>query len=188
MTKLELWNFALGCIPHGHRIVSDEENSTEADYCRMFWDAARMKVLSTHNWTFATRSMECAGGLHRGVNGVHWVFPMPEGAVKVVGVFDQTGRQIEANGLDGLLVSHEPMGELRYVIDIEDPSSMPYLVQVAIAWDLAAQIAPLITSGGIRLRQIAQQAAIALGDARQADTGAVEGGGYSSTHYADSRR
>ncbi len=188
MTKLELWNFALGCIPHDKLIVSDSENSTEADRCRTFWDAARVKILSAHNWTFAMRSMECAGGLHRGVNGARWVFPMPEGAVKLVGVFDISGRQVEATGLDGLIVTREPMGELRYVIDIEDPSLMPYLVQVAIAWDLAAQIAPLITSGGIRLRQIAQQAAIALGDARQADSGAVEGGGFSSAHYADARR
>ena len=188
MTKLELWNFALACIPQGKKILSDDEDSTEADYCRMFWDAARVKVLSTHNWTFATRSMECSGGLHQGVNGARWVFPMPAGSVKIVGVFDPTGRQVEALGIDGLIVTQEPMGELRYVTDIEDTSSMPDLVQIAIAWDLAAQIAPLVTSGGIRLRQIAQQAAIALGDARQADTGAVEGGGYASTHYADSRR
>lgn len=188
MTKLELWNFALGCIPHDKRIASEVEDSTEADRCRMFWDAARIKVLSTHNWTFAMRSMDCSGGLHQGVNGARWVFPMPEGAIKVVGVFDPTGRQVEALGIDGLVVCQEPMGELRYIIDIENPSAMPYLVQVALAWDLAAQVAPLITSGGIRLRQIAQQAAIALGDARQADSGAVEGGGYSSTHYADSRR
>lgn len=188
MTTLELWNLALGMIPHDKTILDEAETSTEAKRCRMFWLPSRVKVLSVHDWTFATRTIDCSGGLHQGLTGSHWVFPKPHGAIKIIGVFDARGQQLEVYGRDDVLVSATPMAQLRYVADVPNPDDMPDLVQVAVAWELAAQIAPLITSGGIRLKQIAQQAAIALGDARQADSSAVEGGGVSPNFYAEARR
>lgn len=187
MTKLDLWNFALAQIPHDKRVLAEDEQSIEAERCRMFWDVSRVKVLSIHNWTFATRRVDCAAGLHVTALGHSFTYPRPSDALKVIGIFDARGRQINCSGYNGMLYADEAFARLKYIVDIEEPSDMPLLVQIAIGWDLAVQIAPLITGGGVRIRQIAQQAQNALADAKLTDTESVQGGGQPDTHYADAR-
>ena len=53
MTKVDIWNTALGAVGHDTRVESETEDSAEAFRCRLFWNLARRACLRRADWGFA---------------------------------------------------------------------------------------------------------------------------------------
>jgi len=52
-SKVEIWNLALGHLKADNSVQTENENSFEAEQCRIFYDPCRRRVLRDHAWTFA---------------------------------------------------------------------------------------------------------------------------------------
>ena len=59
-SKLEIWNMALVNITQSPSIQGVNEDSTEANYCRTYYDRARRSLLQGHDWNFARKRLTLA--------------------------------------------------------------------------------------------------------------------------------
>jgi len=185
MTELEIWNRALGALPHDKRVESLTEDSTEALRCRDHFDASRLHVLAAHEWGWALRSMPmCDGCYHAG----KYAYPRPQSAARIVGLFGMDGRQVDAIAIDGMFLSSSPAASIRYVYDEKNVEHIPPAVAQAIMYELASRIALPITSNNNTERTMTTRAMSALSDARLNDAQEVRHSGVSPDYYAESRR
>ena len=200
MTTLEVWNFALGQIPHDKRVKSVDENSTEALRCRDNWEVARRKVLGAHAWTFAVDELACEGAMLRTARGARWRYPKPAGALRSLGLFwDDAGRsdllfrarggmrQLPALGLGGALSAREPRAIILFIRDIEDVVEFPEDVAEAAGWELAALVCPLMSGGADGAARLEARAALALQTAIGHDADTVEDSGSDGMEFVRAR-
>lgn len=166
MTTLEIWNAALALLPHDRTVEAEDEDSTEALRCRQHWDAARRAVLAAHDWGFLVRELPvCASQRQCG----RYDYPRPTHCLRVLGLFDENGRRVEAEAVNGVFRTREPAAAIRFLADETRPERMPSIVQDAIESELAARLAPVVTGNRIRARDLAEAARAALDAARALD-------------------
>lgn len=185
MTRLDVWNRALALLPHDRRVASEDEESTEAERCREHWDAARRRVLTAREWGWAVRSAPaCCGCAEIG----RFFAMRPPEALLVVGLFDRSGRRIAAEAIDGGFRIREPASEIRYVPDEDDPEAWPFAVREAVAAELAARIAPVMTDNPQRAAQLRQDAVAALEEAGRQDAQETAWSGGDPLAFVHARR
>lgn len=185
MTKLDIWNMALACLPHDRRITAEDDGSTEAMRCSDAWDLARLSVITSTNWGFLTREDSLCCG-HRHHNRLFF-FPRPASAVKVIGLYDRDGRKVRAHALNGGLSSDERVCSIRYLEDNEDYDSWPPWFLEAVVRELAYRIAGTVT-GSLQHSSVHQQnAAIALAKAQKADSSEIRHDGTNGKTFFRAR-
>lgn len=189
MTQLQLWNAALGKLPHDRTVASLDENSTEAIRCRMEWDSARTAVLTAHPWGFLKRDSGLMHGMRTCAHGQHmYAYQYPAEHMKLLGLFSADGRKLKADVVNGMILSTSPVASIRYLNDETDPSKMPPLVVDAIVLNLAQRLAPIVTGQPRLQADLMARATVALSNAKQADSMEVEYSGTTGTTYIDARR
>lgn len=185
MTELEIWNRALGALPHDKRVVSLDEDTTEALRCRDHFAASRLHVLAAHEWGWALRSLPvCEGCYHNG----KYAYPRPQNVARIIGLFNESDRQVDAIATDGLFLSSSPVASIRYIYDETNVERIPFAVAQAIMYELASRIALPITSNIVTERNMKQRALDSLSDARLNDAQECRHSGVSPDYYAESRR
>lgn len=187
MDTLQIWNQALSKLPHDKQVVSLTEDSTEALRCATEWEGARKSVLTSHAWGCLKRTTVCTAGCNYQHEDMKYTYPRPANALRVIGLFDIEGRQVRSEVINNAFFSDAPMASIRYVVDQEDPSELPFLMQEAIMYELAARIALPITGNVMTQRMVQAQAKNALELAKQADSSETDYSGTRGTTYADAR-
>lgn len=167
MTTLDLWNTALSLLPHDRRVDSENDDTTEALRCRDHYERARMRVLTSHPWGFLTMA-EPVHGCE--TDSRVFAYTRPIGALKVLGLYTRDGRRMEAEAINGALVTRTPAHTVRWLRDEKDPDKWPAQVQDAVALELAARICPVITANPQREAALKALAAQALSDAWLTDS------------------
>jgi hypothetical protein len=166
VTKLDIWNAALALLPHDRRIASESEQSVERERCAEHWDAARRAVLTAREWGWLVRSEPaCCGAAHTG----GWFAQRPMGALLVLGFWDSMGNRVGSEPLNGGFRVRGPAREVRYLMDEEDPEMWPYAVRDAVAAELAARIAPVMTDNPARTQELRISAMARLEEAGRQD-------------------
>lgn len=188
MTKLQIWNGALAQLPHDRTVASEDDTSTEALRCSQEWEAARTKVLSAHEWGFLRMSVPvCAGDYCGDVGNALYAYPRPMSAMRILGLYDDEGRKVRAEVVNGMLVSPEPRASLRFLYDEADPERWPTLVQRAVLMELAARLCPVVTMNLQNTRALMERAKMALDDAVMSDSSEVEYSGSAGDSYLKAR-
>lgn len=183
MTKIAIWNKALALLPHDRRVNALTDTSLEAQRCAEHWDAARRAVLCAREWGWAVKSAPACCGC-----GVHGYFAMrPPEALIVLGLFDRTGRRVAAEAINGGFRIKEPAAEIRYIEDEDDPERWPFAFQDAVAAELAARIAPVITDNPQRSVALRQDAMARLEEASRQDATETAYGGSDPLVFVHAR-
>ena len=184
MTKLEIWNKALALLPHDRRVEAEDDGSLEAQRCAEHWDAARRSVLCSREWGWAAKSAPaCCGAAD--IGGFFAMRP-PE-ALFVLGLFDRTGRRVAAEAINSGFRIKEPASEIRYIEDEDDPDRWPFAFQDAVAAELAARIAPVMTDNPQRSVQLRQDAMARLEEASRQDATETAYGGSDPLVFVHAR-
>ncbi len=164
-------NQALGKIGISQFIADlDTEQSNEARVCRVYYEAARDRVLSAMPWGFAKRTAELQD---IGTPPAGWLFRYryPNDCLKARKLIE-TGATIEGQGVDFCVVEDEANGG-KAICANSHPVSLIYSARITnvnlftqafndtFSWSLAADIAsPLSAATG--MAQAANQAYTAM--------------------------
>lgn len=187
MDKFDIWNRALAILPHDRRVAPSNTSTTEYLRCADNWDAARRHVLSAHDWGWATRALSHA---HGSACGADWrfTFARPSDALRILGLFDISGRRVKAEAVEGFFRARSPVVEMRYIPDLDDDTidTWPAHFTEAVAWELARRIAPTIQ--GKPSRTATEGAARALEAARKIDASETAWNGTGGRTFAEARR
>lgn len=187
MTVLDIWNAALAMLPHDRRIADINEDSTEALRCRDAWDGARKAVITAAEWGCLTRSQAVCGGCFAHSPMGMYEYPRPVGALRVIGLFDYKGRKLQAQAIDGKLVSRYHASFIKYIPDNEDTESWSSWFTDAVIAELAARIASTITGSMQQTKVLEQKAMVMLSTAKQIDAQEISYGGTDGRTYARAR-
>lgn len=184
MTKLEIWKHALALLPHDRPDLAEEEGTVERLRCEQHWDAARRAVLSAREWNcLAVEEPACCGA-----NAFGSLFAMrPPNALVVLGLFDRSGRRVASEAINGGYRIKEPAAAIRYVPDDNEPDRWPAAVQDAVAAELAARIAPVMTDNPARSAQLRQDATARLEEAGRQDAMETAFGGEDPLVFVHAR-
>lgn len=185
MTKLDIWNRALALLPHDRPVESEDEESTEALRCRQHWDVARKSVLTAREWGWAAQEAPACCGAN--ATGGWFCFRPPE-ALLVIGLYTLDGRRVASDPVNGGLRAREPFTVVRYIQDEPDPDRWPPAFQEAVATELAARIAPVMTDNPARSAELRQAALAALEEAGHQDAQETAGDGGDPLVFVHARR
>lgn len=188
MTKLDIWNQALALLPHDRRVEAEDEDTTEALRCRTHYDAARRHVLVSHEWGFLTMAGPTDTCPPERSCGAAFAYSRPGFALRVLGLYTQDGRRLDATAVDGILVTHLPAASIRWLRDSEDPDEWPCQVQDAVAYELAARICPVVTGNPVRETALKASAAQTLREAWLSDSMETAYMGTDGRTYINARR
>ncbi len=188
MTKLDIFNLALAQLPHDRSVDSEEDTSTEAVRCTAEGEPAVVKVLSGHDWNFLTTQLPVVAGRLCALYGDgNYAYPRPAECLRVLGLYDASGRKLATYAVDGMFVAREPAAFVRYLRDVRDPDRWPPLVRTAVVMELARRLCPLITGDRRRSLDLQNAATVAFLEAVHADSHEVAGGGTDGRTYARAR-
>ena len=186
MTVLDIWNAALAMLPHDRRINSIEENSTEALRMRDAWDSARQYVIASAEWGWLVeQDVVCPSQAHSPIG--MYQYPRPMGAIRVLGLFDNRGRRIQAQSVDGMLLSRYQASSVRYIRDNTDVEMWPSWFTDAVVTELASRVAGSITGSMQQAKVLEAKAMLMLEKAKQIDAQEIAYSGTDGRTYARSR-
>ena len=186
MTKVDIWNMALGAVGHDTRVESETEDSAEAGRCRLFWDLARRACLRRADWGFAMERGPLGRAAAVDAHGA-W-YPAPR-AVRLCGVWDAAGRPVRARlerGMILLAVGGEG-ATARYVRDSEDPDEWDAEFASCMVFRLAEALAFPMTGKSSLTQAMHERWLSALGEAKQDDADESRETGRPAEMYAQAR-
>ena len=159
-SKLQIWNLALANISQTPSIQGINEDSSEANFCRVYYDDARKSSLQKHDWGFA-RKMLILAEVSEGKPDI-WAYQYGyptaclqarsivkpvDGAPEIpfeIGVRPDTGL---IGGSDAKVIfTDKEEAILRYTYDQEDTTFFSAGFTIYLSWVLSTLIAFPITS------------------------------------------
>lgn len=143
MTKLDIWNAALGMIGHDRQVTSVDplvDASVEATRCRTFWDGARRLVFASRPWQWLAVE-DAISATETGDDGVTHVFDKPDDMLRLIAARATDGTPVVCHPHATTLRSDADEMVIEYVADDDDPTWWPPLICDAVAAELAARIA-----------------------------------------------
>lgn len=185
MTVLEIWNGALSLLPHDRRIKDINEDSTEALRCRDAWDRVRKQLIAKHEWGWLVCSTPCINGAKCDDSEATYRYPYPS-AVRVLGLFDASGRRVKAEVVNHAIVSPEPKGYIRYLPDEDNANRYPPWFADALVSLLAETLMPMFhnASNNSRLQVLSQKL---ISEAIRIDSSEVQWSGTDGKTFAKAR-
>lgn len=148
-SKTGLCSLALGRV--GQDAIEDiDELSTEAGYCRRFYDGARTSTLRKYNWAFARRVQSLALLADETSHQYEYVYAKPSSCLKVIALHPEDGYAPDDAKISFLVMgnyihSDEPNAQAEYVYDEEDTTKFDPLFAEAFSYRLAADLAMPLT-------------------------------------------
>lgn len=175
---VSICNLALRNIGEQTRVTSiaPSDGSLAADLCAEFYPIALDNTLARHQWDFSQRRKQLTA--ETASNRTEWLYAyrLPGDFMGVVSVLPadptddthQRGRRLDleftietdVNG-DRRLFCNEPNVVLRYQARVTDTAMFSSRFKKALAWDLAAMLAPPMVKGekGLEAHRLAMQMA-----------------------------
>ncbi len=140
----DICNLALARIGQG-KISSLAEQSAAAVACNDLYDSARRAVLAMHSWRFATK-IDTLAPIDEVVPGYSFSYAIPSDSIHVIGL-EPISRvpSIEFRVVGDALWTDDATGQIVYVWDQEDCNTFDPIFISALAYYLAADLAPVLT-------------------------------------------
>ena len=181
-SAVEICNVALSSYLGARPITSLEQQTPEAEACRLHYDRVRRSLLERADWVFATRR-EVLARLADNDRADRWAYryARPAGMLKLrwvndaamMGVAHANGRNPDAlrEITADAIYSHIPGALVEFTADVTDPTLFPASFGDALAAALAAAIAMPITRDGAKMQAAQDHAAALLEQAMVSDAG-----------------
>lgn len=147
-------------------ITSLTDNNIRANTASHLYPDVRDAVMTTHAWNCATKRALLSEEAVTEVYGPTHTYQLPADFLRLVRVEEDTEFRIEANNR---IVSDESPLRITYLARITDPAKMDELLKRAIAFRLAAEMAPRLTGSDARAQQMFGMYQEALDEARLRD-------------------
>jgi len=160
---VEIANRALGRLGKG-RIDNLTSGDDLVQYVNTFLGEAVESVLSARAWTLATR-LQLARRAVAPVYGYAYSYALPVDLVNLVSVLTEGDYKVES---DSILTDSETV-YITYVPRPTDPATLPGYLKKAISTHLAFLLTTPLTSSDAMAARIAQEAAMSLQEAVNAD-------------------
>lgn len=150
-STVDIWNLALHLVG-GSSVVDPNEDSTEADLCRLHYPFALDFVLESQDWNFAVKRIEIAESSDvEPVFTFQSSFKIPSDSVRVIEVWD-TKRGNQNNRYTNNTLQWQQEGEyisantseqvwVRYIERVEDPNRFSSSFASALSTYLAYRLA-----------------------------------------------
>jgi hypothetical protein len=178
-------NLALGFLGDEATVSSIDppEGSMQAEHCAAFYPVARNIVLTSHEWSFATRRMPLVE-LADEEPPAEWayVYQFPGDCLKPLQVLMEGQTPIDAREkfqveslADGnrVIYTNTPDAQLRFIARVDDTTKFGALVELAIARLLASFLAGPIIKGEAGANVSAAQLLFYAGNTRRGIKGVL---------------
>jgi hypothetical protein len=87
-TRTDIVNLALGDVGVAPNVVSWDEDSTQAEYARQFWDQAVEEALASHTWRFAMKEVQLQRAGTSPLNTNTYAYTIPADYVRLDRISD----------------------------------------------------------------------------------------------------
>lgn len=149
---VELSNLALSHLGSDANVasISPPDGSVEAGYCARYYPFARKVLLTSFEWSFATKRVELAE-VDNPSSTWSFAYATPGDCIKPWAVL-KAGATDEVDTADfawedGVILTHEENAVLRYTRDITDTTKFTAQFDSALSWMLASYLAGPIIKG-----------------------------------------
>ncbi len=157
-SKLQIWNLALVNVQQSPSIQGENEDSTEANLCRVYYDEARKQTLERHDWNFARKRLALAE-VPNGPDDWAYQYGYPVDCLQARLIVNRIKSAPPIpfevlvdpdTGLIGssdtkVICTNQPQAVLQYTYDQADPSFFSQSYVICLSWALAAFIAHPLT-------------------------------------------
>ena len=174
-SEVALCNLALSHLGQGG-ISSLDENSTEAELCKLTYPVARDAVLRDHPWNFAMRREPLALLADDRPPEWRFVYQYPADCLAARYILPECGigkpafeAALGGNGMRRVILTDEPGAWLAYTARVKDTTLFDSLFVQATAARLAADLAQPITGEAAKHQGLLRLYEGLLDMARQAD-------------------
>lgn len=187
---VDIANMALSRIGNSQRISSMDEPSLQAEQCSLFYEQSRDFVLRDYPWGFARAFASLAQVEVNPDLGFEYAYAQPQDCLKIRRIVGQANMHAYFQGClemprfpeipyqvvhgqnQPLIVTSVSPATLEYTMRVTAPETFDPIFVSALAWKLAAEIAPgiakdpsaaQVAEGGYQV-QIAQAAAAMMNE------------------------
>lgn len=153
LTKVNIWNMALGHVGVTNRVNLDTDLTAEAKACALWWDTTLADVHRAVAWPFATKYAALAG--KAAAPNAEWAFSYtyPADAITIRKILDANSRvaaeksRVPFRRTDALVLTSVDNANAEYTVLITDPTKYSGDFVAALSLLLGARIAPQIAGG-----------------------------------------
>ena len=174
-SEVALCNLALSHLGQGG-ISSLDENSTEAELCKLAYPVSRDATLRDHPWNFAMRREPLALLADEAPPGWDYVYQYPADCLAARYILPECGVgkppfeiALGSGGMQRIVLTDEPSAWLAYTARVKDTTLFDPLFVQAVAVRLASDLAQPITGEGTKQQNLLRLYEGLLDMARQAD-------------------
>lgn len=151
-TQLTVANYAMELLG-AEAIAAVSDGSNNGDAVGRVWNFIVDKVLSAHNWNFATRRVQLTANATNPTHGYDNSFDYPANWVKTVAVFDNDNEvgtikfseeMLGTSGGSRVLMTDSDAAYMTYIVSDSQstsPANWPPAFATAVAFQLAAELA-----------------------------------------------
>ena len=184
-SKIEICNLALARIEQSSISSFENEDSMQAQYCRMSYEQSKSALLSSYTWTFAVNSAALTQVVYDdAIKEFDYKYALPDGYLAFVALYNSFDMEVLAseykplyNLMGGYLYTDVDNAKIKYVKDIDTITSFSPLFIDCFVLDLATRLTRLFQSSGVYLQQFEQELNIALREAKAHDCRQISMGG-----------
>jgi len=160
-SQVSICNMALGYLNHAIRIAAIDENSNEADQCSLYYEPALRATLRAFPWNFAMRYATLAN-LGTPISPSWTVmYAVPSDAVALRPIMPEipgtpaNKYEVAFNGTAKVIMCNVDDATARYTAFVDDPNIYDAQFVTAFAWQLASEMA-LVLTGSVQMKQMAE--------------------------------
>jgi hypothetical protein len=151
-SKVSICNMALGYLQHGIRIAALDEGSNEADQCSLYYEPALRSALRAGPWSFATQYATLANLGAPAAPGWTLMYAYPADAVAIRAILPvirgtppHRFRVARSAVLGRVILCDVGDAVAEYTAYVDDPNAYDPQFVTALAWQLASEMAPVLT-------------------------------------------
>ncbi len=146
LTETSLCNQALARLG-GERIMSLDDGSKAARFCKLFYAQTRDELLRSHHWNFAIARATLVPLAEEPLFGWKCQYTLPGDFIRLVQLngFGETEAHRSSEIEGGALLTNEAEARIRYVRRVEDAGLFDSLFAEALMVKLAAKLAQPLT-------------------------------------------
>ena len=161
-SQVEIVNNAL--VEIGEQTITSMTQGTKAArVANRVWDSVRRDMLVRYRWNFAKGRASLAADASAPEFGYQRKFPVPEDFLSLIGVYDSaedlrnyTATTHPYNLEAGHVLSDETVLYITYIKNITDTAQFDPAFENALVYKLALRLAPDLTGGSERIKQLSE--------------------------------
>ena len=157
-SDITICNLALGNIGSS-RIVSIDDASQPARYCKLFFYQCRDEVLRSHAWNFANARAALTALSTAPAFGYDYQYQLPTDCLRVLQLnsFEETEARPTFAVEQGMLLTDEDTAQILYTARIEDANLYDPLFIKALSIKLASDIVTPLTGSRAQAGELMQE-------------------------------